>query len=61
MYRRLSIRLLCLALFTFFTLPAFAQYTRDNAASKKIDELQSVIAYLKENGPEYPLQFVNFT
>lgn len=38
MYRRLSIRLLCLALFTFFTLPAFAQYTRDGAASKKIDE-----------------------
>ncbi|HYQ31360.1 MAG TPA: hypothetical protein VER04_29205 [Polyangiaceae bacterium] len=38
MYRRLSIRLLCLALFTFFTLPAFAQYTRDVAASKKIDE-----------------------
>ncbi|HYQ03042.1 MAG TPA: hypothetical protein VER96_30425 [Polyangiaceae bacterium] len=38
MYRRLSIRLLCLALFTFFTLPAFAQYTRDAAASKKIDE-----------------------
>jgi uncharacterized protein YajQ (UPF0234 family) len=28
---------------------------------KKIDELQSVIAHLKENGPEYPLQFVNFT
>ena len=28
---------------------------------KKIDELQAVIAYLKENGPEYPLQFVNFT
>src|SRR5215211_1844167 len=28
---------------------------------KKIDELQSVIAYLKEHGPEYPLQFVNFT
>lgn len=28
---------------------------------KKIDELQSVIAYLKENGPEYPLQFTNFT
>jgi len=27
-----------LALFTFFTLPAFAQYTRDVAASKKIDE-----------------------
>lgn len=38
MYRRLSIRLLCLALITFFSLPAFAQYTRDNAASKKIDE-----------------------
>lgn len=38
MYRRLSIRLLCLALITFFTLPAFAQYTRDNAATKKIDE-----------------------
>jgi hypothetical protein len=37
-YRRLSIRLLCLALFTFFTLPAFAQYTRDGAATKKIDE-----------------------
>ena len=28
---------------------------------KKIDELQAVIAHLKENGPEYPLQFVNFT
>jgi uncharacterized protein YajQ (UPF0234 family) len=28
---------------------------------KKIDDLQAVIAYLKENGPEYPLQFVNFT
>ena len=28
---------------------------------KKIDELQQVIAYLKENGPEYPLQFINFT
>jgi uncharacterized protein YajQ (UPF0234 family) len=29
--------------------------------AKKIDELQAVIAHLKENGPEYPLQFVNFT
>ncbi len=29
--------------------------------AKKIDELQQVIAYLKENGPEYPLQFNNFT
>ncbi len=38
MYRRLSFRLLLLALFTFFTLPAFAQFTRDNAANKKIDE-----------------------
>ncbi len=28
---------------------------------KKLDDLQAVIAYLKENGPEYPLQFVNFT
>jgi uncharacterized protein YajQ (UPF0234 family) len=28
---------------------------------KKIDELQRVIAYLKENGPEYPLQFINFS
>jgi uncharacterized protein YajQ (UPF0234 family) len=28
---------------------------------KKLDELQSVIAYLKEHGPEYPLQFINFT
>jgi len=37
-YRRLSIRLLCLALLTFFTLPAAAQYTRDSAATKKIDE-----------------------
>jgi len=27
---------------------------------KKIDDLQTVIAYIKENGPEYPLQFVNF-
>ncbi len=39
MYRRSPIRLLCLALMTFFfALPAFAQYTRDNAATKKIDE-----------------------
>ena len=29
--------------------------------AKKIDELQAVIAHLKENGPEYPLQFNNFT
>jgi cyclic-di-GMP-binding protein len=28
---------------------------------KKLDEFQAVIAYLKENGPEYPLQFVNFS
>lgn len=28
---------------------------------KKKDELQAVIAYLKENGPEFPLQFTNFT
>ncbi len=28
---------------------------------KKKDELQSVIAHLKENGPEFPLQFNNFT
>ena len=28
---------------------------------KKIDVLQAVIADLKENGPEYPIQFVNFT
>ena len=28
---------------------------------KKIDELQAVIAQLKEHGPEFPLQFVNFT
>jgi len=27
---------------------------------KKIDDLQTVIAYLKAHGPEYPLQFVNF-
>ncbi len=29
--------------------------------AKKVDDLQAVIAYLKENGPEYPLQFNNFT
>ncbi len=29
--------------------------------AKKIDDLQTVIAHLKANGPEYPLQFVNFT
>jgi cyclic-di-GMP-binding protein len=28
---------------------------------KKVDELQAVIAHLKAHGPEYPLQFVNFT
>jgi cyclic-di-GMP-binding protein len=28
---------------------------------KKLDDLQTVIAHLKANGPEYPLQFVNFT
>jgi uncharacterized protein YajQ (UPF0234 family) len=28
---------------------------------KKVDELQAVIAHLKEHGPEYPLQFNNFT
>ena len=28
---------------------------------KKIDELQAVMAYLRENGPEYPLQFTNMT
>ncbi len=28
---------------------------------KKLDELQAVIAHLKEEGPEYPLQFVNFS
>jgi cyclic-di-GMP-binding protein len=28
---------------------------------KKLDELQSVIAHLKAHGPEYPLQFTNFT
>jgi cyclic-di-GMP-binding protein len=28
---------------------------------KKLDELQAVIKYLKEHGPEFPLQFNNFT
>ncbi len=28
---------------------------------KKVDELQAVIAHLKEHGPEFPLQFNNFT
>ncbi len=36
MYRRLSLRLLCLLL--SLALPASAQFTRDNAANKKIDE-----------------------
>jgi hypothetical protein len=35
-YRRLSLRLLCLLL--TLALPASAQFTRDNAANKKIDE-----------------------
>jgi hypothetical protein len=35
-YRRLSLRLLCLLL--SLALPASAQFTRDNAANKKIDE-----------------------
>jgi len=30
-------------------------------SGKKLDELQSVIAHLKANGPEYPLQFGNMT
>jgi uncharacterized protein YajQ (UPF0234 family) len=30
-------------------------------SGKKIDDLQAVIAHLKSHGPEYPLQFVNFT
>ena len=29
--------------------------------AKKKDELQAVMAHLKEHGPEYPLQFNNFT
>ncbi len=29
--------------------------------AKKVDDLQAVIAFLKEHGPEYPLQFNNFT
>lgn len=28
---------------------------------KKKDELQAVIAYFKENAPEFPLQYTNFT
>ena len=28
---------------------------------KKLDELQTVIAHLKAHGPDYPLQFINFT
>jgi cyclic-di-GMP-binding protein len=28
---------------------------------KKKDELQAVIAYLKEHGPDFPLQYTNFT
>lgn len=29
--------------------------------AKKIDDLQAVIAHLKENGPKYPLQFTNLS
>jgi uncharacterized protein YajQ (UPF0234 family) len=29
--------------------------------AKKIDDLRAVIDHLKAHGPEYPLQFVNFT
>ncbi len=29
--------------------------------AKKKDELQAVMSYLREHGPEYPLQFNNFT
>ena len=29
--------------------------------AKKIDDLQAVMAHLKENGPKYPLQFTNLT
>ncbi len=28
---------------------------------KKKDELQEVMAYMKAHGPDYPLQFINFT
>ncbi|MEJ7639251.1 MAG: YajQ family cyclic di-GMP-binding protein [Singulisphaera sp.] len=35
--------------------------TKVRVTGKKLDELQAVIADLKENGPEYPIQFVNFT
>jgi len=28
---------------------------------KKLDDLQAVIAYLKEHGPEFPVQFTNYT
>jgi len=28
---------------------------------KKLDELQAVIAHFKEHGPEFPLQYNNFT
>jgi uncharacterized protein YajQ (UPF0234 family) len=30
-------------------------------SGKKLDDLQAVIAHLKAHGPDYPLQFVNFT
>ena len=29
--------------------------------AKKIDDLQAVMAHLKENGPKYPIQFTNLT
>jgi uncharacterized protein YajQ (UPF0234 family) len=28
---------------------------------KKKDELQAVIAHFREHGPEFPLQYVNFS
>jgi uncharacterized protein YajQ (UPF0234 family) len=29
--------------------------------AKKIDDLQAVIGYLKEHGPEFPIQFTNYS
>jgi uncharacterized protein YajQ (UPF0234 family) len=40
---------------------AQVQGDKVRVTGKKRDELQAVIAHLKANSPEYPLQFVNFT
>ena len=44
-----------------FKVQSQLQERQIRVTGKKRDDLQAVIAYLKEHGPEFPLQFVNFT